>query len=118
MMQMYLNWGWYGERRYIDSATVVAYTLCYDCENGNRRGLGFDRPVTDEPDAGPACEEASPSSYGHTGFTGTIAWVDPACGLIYIFLSNRVHPDQDNTKLIDDNIRTRIQQVIYDAIMD
>ncbi len=118
MMQMYLNRGWYGERRYIDSATLVTYTSCYDCENGNRRGLGFDRPVTDEPDAGPACDDASPLSYGHSGFTGTIAWVDPAYGLIYIFLSNRVHPDQGNMKLIDDNIRTRIQQVIYDAIMD
>ncbi len=60
MMQMYLNGGWYGERRYIDSATLVTYTSCYDCENENRRGLGFDRPVTDEPDAGPACNDASP----------------------------------------------------------
>ncbi|RPI41249.1 MAG: hypothetical protein EHM46_06670, partial [Bacteroidetes bacterium] len=78
MMQMYLNGGVYGDRRFIDSATLVLYTSCFNCGGGNRRGLGFDRPVTDEPDAGPACDEASPVSYGHTGFTGTMAWVDPA----------------------------------------
>ena len=118
MMQMYLNGGWYGEHRYIDSATLNTYTSCHDCANENRRGLGFDRPVTDETDAGPACDDASPLSFGHSGFTGTLAWVDPAHGLVYVFLSNRIHPNQGNTKLIDENIRTRIQQVVYDAIME
>lgn len=118
MMQMYLNGGWYGEHRYIDSATLATYTSCFDCEEENRRGLGFDRPVTDEPDEGPACSDASEQSYGHSGFTGTIAWVDPAYELVYVFLSNRVHPDQGNNKQIDMNTRTAIQQVIYDAIED
>ena len=117
MMQMYLNNGWYGEDRFIDSSTLAIYTSCYNCEGENRRGLGFDRPITDEEDAGPACNDASPSSYGHSGFTGTLAWVDPDFDLVYIFLSNRVHPNQSNTRLIDDNIRTRIQQVVYDAII-
>jgi beta-N-acetylhexosaminidase len=117
MMQMYLNGGWYGEDRFIDSVTLSIYTSCYDCDNNNRRGLGFDRPASDEPDTGPACNDASPLSYGHSGFTGTLAWVDPAYGLVYIFLSNRIHPDQGNTKLIDENVRTRIQQVVYDAII-
>ncbi len=118
VMQMYLNGGWYGEDRFLDSATLAAYTSCYDCANDNRRGLGFDRPVSDEPDAGPACNDASPQSFGHSGFTGTLAWVDPAYGLVYIFLSNRIHPNQGNTLLIDENVRTRIQQVVYDAIID
>jgi CubicO group peptidase (beta-lactamase class C family) len=117
MMQMYLNNGWYGEDRFIDSSTLAVYTSCYDCENDNRRGLGFDRPVTDESDAGPACDEASPRSYGHSGFTGTLAWIDPEFDLVYIFLSNRIHPNQANTKLIDDNVRTRVQKIIYDAII-
>lgn len=117
MMQMYLNSGWYGEDRFIDSSTLAKYTSCYDCENENRRGLGFDRPITEEEDAGPACDDASASSYGHSGFTGTLAWVDPEYDLVYVFLSNRIHPNQANTRLIDDNVRTRIQQVIYDAII-
>jgi beta-N-acetylhexosaminidase len=118
VMQMYLNGGWYGEDRYIDSATLARYSSCYDCEHENRRGLGFDRPVTDEPGAGPACDDASSLSFGHTGFTGTMVWVDPEYGLVYVFLTNRIHPNQANTMLIDENVRTRIQQVIYDALME
>jgi CubicO group peptidase (beta-lactamase class C family) len=118
MMQMYLNGGWYGERRYIDSATLATYSSCFNCEMENRRGLGFDRPITEEKDAGPACDDASSLSFGHTGFTGTMAWVDPANGLLYVFLSNRIHPNQGNSLLIENNIRTRIQQVVYDALED
>lgn len=118
MMQMYLNGGIYGGERFIDSATIAVYTGCYNCEGDNRRGLGFDRPVIDEEDAGPACDDASQLSYGHSGFTGTLAWVDPAYGFVFVFLSNRIHPNAGNTRLIDDNIRTRLQQVIYDAVID
>ena len=119
MMQMYLNGGWYGDRRYIQASTLARYTSCYNPdEKMNRRGLGFDRPVTEIPDEGPACNSASPLSYGHTGFTGTLVWVDPAYDLVYIFLSNRVHPNQGNYRLIDMNTRTAIQQVIYNAIED
>ncbi|MEN8229216.1 MAG: glycoside hydrolase family 3 N-terminal domain-containing protein [Bacteroidota bacterium] len=116
MMQMFLNGGWYGEQRYIDSTTMAIYTSCFNCDEENRRGLGFDRPVTEEPDAGPACDDASPLSFGHSGFTGNLTWVDPEYDLVYVFLSNRIHPNQGNHKLIDMNVRTAVQQVIYDAI--
>ena len=66
---------------------------------------------------GPTCQCVSPSSFGHTGFTGTLAWADPETGIIYIFLSNKIHPDQDNPRLVDMNVRTHIQQVIHDAIL-
>ncbi|MBN1132580.1 MAG: serine hydrolase [Bacteroidales bacterium] len=118
MMQMYLNHGYYGGRHFLDSIVISAYTSRAYYDNGNRRALGFDRPVTEEKNAGPACDDASESSYGHSGFTGTIAWVDPEYDLVYIFLSNKVHPNQSNTKLIDGNIRTNIQQVLYDALED
>lgn len=117
MMQMYLNGGTYGGQQFIEPATIALYSSCFNCTNGNRRGLGFDRPVNDEPDAGPACNSASPLSFGHTGFTGTMAWADPAYDLLFVFLSNRVHPNQGNTRLIDDHVRTRIQQVVYDAVI-
>ncbi len=116
MMQIYLNHGTYGGERYIDSVTIDEFTRCQFCDEENRRGLGFDRPITEEEDAGPACNEASESSYGHSGFTGTIAWMDPQYDLLYIFLSNRIHPDQDNSKLIISNIRTDIQELIYRSI--
>jgi CubicO group peptidase (beta-lactamase class C family) len=117
MMQMFLNGGWYGQRRYLQKATVDLYTSRYNTEEENRRGLGFDKPVTWEEDEGPVCNDASPLSYGHSGFTGTLAWADPEYDLIYIFLSNRVHPDMGNNKLIDMNVRTEVQQVVYNALM-
>ena len=119
LMQMYLNGGWYGERRYIASETLQKYTSCYNPnEKVNRRGLGFDRPVVDEPEEGPACDSASSRSFGHSGYTGTLVWVDPAEDLLFVFLSNRVHPNQGNYKLIENNTRTAVQQVVYDAITD
>jgi CubicO group peptidase (beta-lactamase class C family) len=56
------------------------------------------------------------ASFGHTGFTGTMAWVDPDTHLIYIFLSNRINPSAENRKLISGDYRTKIQEVIYEAI--
>ena len=118
LMQMYINGGEYGQRRYIQEATLNLYTSCYNCEEENHRGFGFNKPVFWEDDAGPACNSASPQSFGHSGFTGTLAWADPAHELVYIFLSNRVHPDMGNNRLIDMNVRTDVQQVVYNALMD
>jgi CubicO group peptidase (beta-lactamase class C family) len=118
LMQMFMNGGWYGERRYINESTLKLYTSCYNCEEGNHRGFGFNKPVFWEDDEGPACNDASPSSFGHSGFTGTLAWADPEYELVYIFLSNRVHPDMGNNLLIDMNVRTNVQQVIYNALME
>ena len=114
MLQMYLNNGTYGGERFIDSSTIKLFSSVY--KDGNRRGLGFDKPVLDTEVSGPSCREASPSSYGHSGFTGTLVWVDPEYNLIYIFLSNRVHPDQYNKKLITDGVRTKIQSAIYRSL--
>jgi beta-N-acetylhexosaminidase len=36
--------------------------------------------------------------------------------LVYVFLSNRVYPTRNNSKLSDLNIRTGINEVIYEAI--
>jgi beta-N-acetylhexosaminidase len=116
MMQMYLNKGQYGGRIFISDTTIQRFTSCFNCYNGNRRGLGFDKPEPDPNKTGPACKEASSDSYGHSGFTGTITWMDPQYELIYIFLSNRIYPDQYNQKLIESDVRTRIQEVIYKSM--
>ena len=59
---------------------------------------------------------ASQESFGHSGFTGTLAWADQKDNVIFIFLSNRVNPDAENWKLRDLNIRTKIQHVVYEAV--
>ena len=116
MMQLYLNGGTYGDRVYLDPLTIE--TFAQKQNEQCRRGLGFDKPEVGNPDRSPACESAPASVYGHTGFTGTCAWVDPDNGLVFIFLSNRVHPNMNNTKLIKYNVRTDIQEILYNAIKD
>ena len=112
LYQMMLNRGTYGGVEYIKPATVEKFTAKQS--NVSRRGLGFDRwdPV---PDHHYPSKLASTEAYGHTGFTGTCVWVDPKYNLVYIFLSNRVHPNV-SSKLSSLNIRPRIQDVIYEAI--
>ncbi len=118
MMQMYLNGGTYGGRRFLSDSVIHRFSARVYKDNGNRRGLGFDKPEPEENKIGPTCHKASLSSFGHTGFTGTMAWADPQYDVVYIFLSNRIHPNQYNTLLVQKDIRTRIQETIYDAIID
>ena len=113
--QMLLNNGWYGDKPYFDWSTIDYYTQTGNLLN--RRGLGFDKPEPDTSKVSPACASASLQSYGHSGFTGTYFWIDPKYDLIYIFLSNRIHPDAFNRKLIEENVRTNIQQKIYNALL-
>jgi beta-N-acetylhexosaminidase len=117
IMQLFLNQGEYGGKRYLWQETIKEFTKCQFCKNGVRRGIGFDKP---EPNGkgGPTCECVSYLSFGHTGFTGTMAWADPEKNIVYIFLSNRVYPDADNNKLLKMDVRTNIQQVIYDALVE
>ncbi len=115
LMQMYVNKGMYGGERYIKDTTLNEFIKCQYCVDGNRRGAGFDKPITDG-EGGPTCSCVSYLSFGHSGFTGTIAWADPVENIVYVFLSNRTFPDAENKKLLRMNIRTDIQQVVYDAI--
>jgi beta-N-acetylhexosaminidase len=117
MMQMYLQKGNYGGRQYFSEATFSDFNTCWFCAEGNRRGLGFDKPQLSG--GGPTCGCVSMSSFGHTGFTGTIAWADPETEIVYVFLSNRTYPDSNmpNT-LSKENIREDIQRVIQEAIIE
>ncbi len=115
MMQMFLQNGNYGGKQYINEGIINEFTKKQYPETQNRRGLGFDKPNPDN-NGYPACKSASPMSFGHSGFTGTFAWADPKENLVYVFLSNRIHPLASNRKLIEMNIRAEIQQAIYDAI--
>ncbi len=116
LLQMYLNYGQYAGKQYIDSAVIAEYTKCQFCaENDNRRGAGFDKPVIDG-NGGPSCNCVSYMSFGHSGFTGTLVWIDPEEKVVYVFLSNRIYPTAENKKLLQLNIRTNIQEIIYQAI--
>ena len=116
LMQMYLDKGEYGGQRYVSATTVQEFTRYQFPDNDNRRGLGFDKPYFERSEDGNAAVSASDASFGHSGFTGTFTWADPEYDLVYVFLSNRVHPTRDNTRLNQLNTRTKIQQVLYNAI--
>lgn len=117
LAQMYLNNGSYGGRQFIRDSTLMEFTSCQYCETGNRRGLGFDKPLLEyHPENSHTAKSASKNSYGHSGYTGTYMWIDPDKELVFIFLSNRVYPTRDNRKLYQLNIRPRIQQAVYDGI--
>jgi CubicO group peptidase (beta-lactamase class C family) len=112
LYQMLLNKGTYGGDRYFKPETVALFTKNQSAVS--RRALGFDMADPDTTKAYPS-KLATPGTYGHTGFTGICVWVDPKYNLIYVFLSNRVHP-KITDKLYQLNIRSRIQDVIYRSI--
>ena len=116
IMQMYLQKGFYGGKRYLRPETIDKFNTCYFCINENRRGVGFDKPQLEEE--GPTCGCVSMTSFGHSGFTGTYAWADPEQEIVYVFLSNRTYPDSKNNLLLKHDIRTEIQRLIYEAIID
>ncbi|MGE0771045.1 MAG: serine hydrolase [Cyclobacteriaceae bacterium] len=113
--QMWLQGGSYGGLRYFRPSTLEKFTR--QQYESSRRGLGWDKPTASDWN-GPTSLFASPRTFGHTGFTGTSIWVDPEFELVYVFLSNRVHPDMNNGKLLSANIRPRVQDVVYQSIFE
>ncbi|MDR3235105.1 MAG: serine hydrolase [Prevotellaceae bacterium] len=115
LFQLYLNKGAYGGQCYFDSLVIDTFTAYHFRNIGNRRGLGFDKPEPDTEKLSPTAREASLESYGHSGYTGSFVWVDPSRQLLYVFLSNRVYPD-DGKKINKMNTRTRILSEFIKAV--
>ncbi|MBE0647845.1 MAG: serine hydrolase [Bacteroidales bacterium] len=116
ILQMLLNSGEYGGKQYLLPSTIREFTRKQFPGNESRRGMGFDKPLPEFDPLGPTCKAVSPSSFGHSGFTGAYIWADPEKDLIYVFLSNRIYPDAGNAKISQMNIRTRIHQKMYEII--
>ncbi|MDR2887566.1 MAG: serine hydrolase [Bacteroidales bacterium] len=120
LMELYRRMGNYGGQQIISEDIMRQYTAVQYAGNKNRRGLGFDKPALDNhrlPDSEVyPCRSAAPSSFGHTGYTGTFAWVDPDAEISVIFLSNRVYPTRSNNLISDLKIRGSILQAVYDSI--
>lgn len=117
MMQMYLQGGYYGGKRYFKTETLEKFNHRYYKKDSVRRGLGFDKPQLD-PEIMATCGCVSSKSFGHSGFTGTYTWADPDSQIVYVFLSNRVYPTMTNNKLGEKDIRTKVQKLIQEAIIE
>ena len=115
LLQMNLQMGYYAGKKYFEPWTIPIFTTPQSVEN--RRGMGWDKPITGTEE-GPTSKFASASTFGHTGFTGAAIWADPAEELVFVFLCNRTYPDSSNFKLIEENIRTRIQDIVYQSILE
>ncbi len=115
---MYQNHGYHNELSIIDSTTIQEFTRYQYESDMNRRGLGFDKPLLDyDIDLSYVAESASPSSFGHSGFTGTMAWADPEHSIVFIFLSNRVYPSRNQRNIYNLNVRPRLHQAVYDHLI-
>ncbi|MBU1822477.1 MAG: serine hydrolase [Bacteroidetes bacterium] len=114
VMQMYLQGGYFGGKQHLSRDAMFEFTRYQYPELGSRRGIAFDKPTFKY--SGNAPRYAHPLSFGHTGFTGIMVWMDPTVNLDFVFLSNRVYPTRENTKLYTLNIRTSIMDVVYEAL--
>jgi beta-N-acetylhexosaminidase len=106
-MQMLMNGGTYGGRRYIRESTVKEFTRRQG--DLSSRALGWD---TKSPVGSSAGTLFSASSFGHTGFTGTSVWADPERHLFVIFLTNRVHPTREARGIY------KVRPALHDAVIE
>ncbi|MBK9291037.1 MAG: serine hydrolase [Bacteroidetes bacterium] len=117
LMQMMLDSGYYQGVQYLKPETIHYFNQAHFAHRGNRRGIGFDKPPLDKKNgARTMADAASAKSFGHTGFTGTMAWADPENRLVFVFLSNRVYPDAGDNTLARLGIRPKIHEILYQAI--
>ena len=115
IMQMFLQKGEYSGVNFFSNQTFDKFNKTYFKDEGNRRAVGFDKPKPQG--GGMTFEGISENSFGHSGFTGTFTWADPETEIIFVFLSNRTFPSMDNRKLIEQNVRTRMQKLLYESII-
>jgi CubicO group peptidase (beta-lactamase class C family) len=114
LMLMYLNKGSYGGKQYIKKQVIDLCTTYQFPNENNRRGLFFDKPDFDKKSNSP--QSASTLSYGHSGFTGTFAWIEPQHNYLYVLLTNRVYPSRENSTISKLNIRTKIGDAINECL--
>ena len=119
LMQFYLDGGKCGNKYLLNEKTISKFTNSPFSHIKNRRGIIFDKPSIDPEEDGPTCDSISLESFGHSGWTGTITWADPKEDIVFVFLSNgRAFPDGNNLRLVKENIRTDIQKIIYNSIIN
>lgn len=122
LAETYRRMGSYGGEQIISRDVMEKYTSVQYPENNNHRGLGFDKPLLNNSQLAPKdaypCAAASPSGFGHSGYTGTFIWIDPGYEVSYIFLSNRVYPTRNNNLISSLKIRGSILQAVYDSIVE
>jgi CubicO group peptidase (beta-lactamase class C family) len=106
---MLLNGGSYAHQHLFERSLVQQFTKRAQVAD-SARALGWDVPT--EPSS--SGRYFSPSSFGHTGFTGTSLWIDPSRKLFVILLTNRVNPTRENDKIRQ--VRPALHDAIFQAL--
>ena len=114
VLQLFLQKGSYSKNTFFDEKYFNLFNFRHFENEKVRRGIGFDKPELDSDDPN-TCGCVSESSFGHYGFTGSMAWADPEKEIIYVFLSNRTFPDESNNLLSEFNIRTELQKIVHEV---
>ncbi len=115
VMQMLLNEGYYGGRRYFKPETIRLFTTRHP--KSTRRGLGFDMAELSSRGSTNMTPLASAKTFGHLGFTGTCAWADPETGLVFVWITNRTYPKMSPNKFGKENYRPRMQEAAYESLL-
>jgi uncharacterized protein YbbC (DUF1343 family) len=111
--QMILQGGEYNGVRILSPLGVEAMTRPRQVtEDGQARGIGWDITSSFSANRG---DLFPAGSFGHTGFTGTSIWIDPASETFVVFLSNRVHPDGKGDV---GSLRSRVASIVASAVTD
>lgn len=109
-MSMIMNKGSFKNIPIIKPETIEFFTKKFS--NESSRALGWDTKSEKNSSAG---DLFSPNSFGHTGYTGTSIWADPERNLVVVFLTNRVYPTRENTKII--SFRPRLHDAVIKSIL-
>ena len=109
LMSVLMNKGKFEQKQFIKQSTVELFTKRYSIES--TRALGWDTKSDSGSSAG---KYFSKNSFGHTGYTGTSIWADPDRNLFVIFLTNRVFPTRENTKI--QKVRPQLHNAVIKSI--
>lgn len=130
IFQMLLDEGEFQDKQYLSASTVKLFTKTHynKLYPTNYRGLGFDKPngypnhlksaagTVEHFTTSNIFDNAPESLFGHSGFTGTWAWADPETELVFIFLSNRTYPTNENNTLVKEGVRGKLLKTYYDEL--
>ena len=115
--QMLLDDGHYENQIILSPQTINLFTSVQYPSNNNYRALAFNKILFEyDPEVSLYAQMASIRSFGHTGFTGTMVWVDPDNDLLFVFLSNRVFPGREPNIEKELRVRRVIHQFLYNYL--
>lgn len=115
LMELMRKGGEWGQVGLVEASTLADFSRRAYPEEDNRRGTGWDKPGLN-PDTGASGNAGSWDSFGHSGFTGTLAWTDPEREWTVVILGNRICPDAENRTYIEEDIRTKALVIVEQAL--